>query len=113
MIRWATSHTASIAPTISCFPTTIVEAFKLGRNTRIDQCGIRLLEDAEQLQSCVCRDDVLSLRDQKILPLQPTDDFSARRRRAYPLGFFQASRRTSSSTKRQAFCIASIRVPSL
>jgi hypothetical protein len=107
MIRWATSHTASIAPTISCFPTTIVEqAFKLGRNTRIDQCGIRL-------QSCVCRDDVLSLRDQKILPLQPTDDFSARRRRAYPLGFFQASRRTSSSTKRQAFCIASIRVPSL
>ena len=30
-----------------------------------------------------------------------------------PLASFRRSRRTSSSTKRQAFCIASIRVPSL
>ena len=30
-----------------------------------------------------------------------------------PLASFNRSRRTSSSTKRQAFCMASIRVPSL
>ena len=30
-----------------------------------------------------------------------------------PLASFSRSRRTSSSTKRQAFCMASIRVPSL
>jgi hypothetical protein len=50
MMRWATSHTASIALTISCLPTTVSSSrLKLRRHTRVDR--ISLFENAEQRQS--------------------------------------------------------------
>src|SRR5258708_3450922 len=86
IMRWATSHTASIALTISCLPTTTSSS----RHSRIDQCRIGLFENAEQRQSGLSRHDVLSLGNQKALLLQSADDLGSRRWRANALGFLQA-----------------------
>src|SRR5829696_6540349 len=88
MMRWATSHTASIAPTISCLP--IEQAFKLRRDARIDQNRIGLFEDAEQRQASLRRHDVLPLGHQEALFLKPADDLGSGRWRADALGFLQA-----------------------
>ena len=91
----------------------VEQAFKLCRHPRIDQGGVGLFENTERRQAGLGRHDVLSLGNQETLFLQPADDLRSGRRRAYAQASFRRSRRTSSSTKRQAFCIASIRVPSL
>src|ERR1700693_6203596 len=75
--------------------------------------SLHALRHTAQRQAGFGRHDVLSLGNQEILFLQPADDLRSGRRRANALGLLQALRSTSSSTKRQAFCIASIRVPSL
>ena len=82
-------------------------------DTRIDQCRIGLFEDAEQRQAGLGRHDVLSLGNQETLFLQPADDLSPGRWRANALGLLQALPQNFIITKRQAFCIASIRAPSL
>src|SRR5215468_3060032 len=89
IMRWATSHTASIAPTISYLPTT-TSSSKLRRHARIDKRRIGLLEDAEQQQAGLGRHDVLSLGNQETLFLQPADDLRSGRRRANALGLLQA-----------------------
>jgi hypothetical protein len=91
----------------------VEQTFKLCGDARVDQRRIGLLENPEQRQASLGGDDVLALGGQKTLLLQPPDDLGSGRRRANALASFNRSRRTSSSTKRQAFCMASIRVPSL
>ena len=92
MMRSATSHTASIAPTISCLPTTTSSsrhsscAVTPGSN----QGWVGLFENAEQRQAGFGRYDVLSLGNQETLFLQPADDLRSGRRRAYALGLLQA-----------------------
>ncbi len=56
---------------------------------RVDQRRIGLLENPEQRQARLGRDDVLALGDQKTLLLQPSDDFGSGRRCADALGFLQ------------------------
>ena len=53
MMRCATSHTASIAPTISCLPTTTSSSrhSSCAVTPWIDQRRIGLLENAEQCQA--------------------------------------------------------------
>jgi hypothetical protein len=92
----------------------VEQAFKLCRHPRINKSRVGLFENAEKGQASLGRHDVLSLGNQETLFLQPANDLRSGCRRANALGAsFRRSRRTSSSTKRQAFCIASIRVPSL
>ena len=91
----------------------VEQAFELRRHPRIDQGRVGLFENTELRQAGLGRHDVLSLGNQETLFLQPADDLRSGRRRAMPLASFRRSRRASSSTKRQAFCIASIRVLSL
>ena len=87
MMRWATSHTASIAPNDNHI---VEQTFKLRRDARIDQCRIGLFEDAEKRQASLGRHDVLSLGHQKALFLEPADDLGSSRRRTDALGFLQA-----------------------
>ena len=116
MMRRAESHTASIAPIISCLPvrTSSSRHSNLRRHARIDQPRVGAPENPEQDEPPFRRHDVLALRRQEPLLLQPGDDFRPRRRRADPLRFLQPlAQGRHRSTKRQAFCIASISVPSL
>ena len=91
----------------------IEQALELRRHSWVDQCWIGLLENTVQREAGLRGDDVLSLGDQEVLLFQAADDLRTCRRRADTLASLRRSRRTSSSTKRQAFCIASISVPSL
>ena len=91
----------------------VEQAFKLRRHPRIDQGRVGLFENTEQRQAGLGRHDVLSLGNQETLFLQPPMISARVAGVPMPLASFRRSRRTSSSTKRQAFCIASIRVPSL
>jgi hypothetical protein len=57
MIRSATLHTMSIAPTISCLPTTTSSSRHSScAVTRIDQGRIGLFENAEQRQAGLGRE---------------------------------------------------------
>src|ERR1019366_10054683 len=73
MMRWATSHTASIAPTISCLPVTTSSSrhSSCALTPGVDQRRVGLLENAEQRQAGLGRYDVLSLGNQKSLFFQP------------------------------------------
>jgi hypothetical protein len=83
------------------------------RHARIDQRRIGLLEDVKQRQAGLGRHDVLSRAIRKPCFFSPPMISARVDGVPMPLASFNRSRRTSSSTKRQAFCIASIRVPSL
>src|SRR5450759_2575277 len=73
IMRSATSHTASIAPTISCLPTNdiVEQAFKLRRHARINDRLIGLFDIPKQRQAGLGRHNILSLINQKTLLLQP------------------------------------------
>src|ERR1700674_5726390 len=92
MMRCATSHTASIALTISCLPTTTSSSRHSSwrRHPRIDQGRVGLFENTEQRQAGFGRHDVLSLGNQETLFLQPVDDLRSGCRRANALGLPQA-----------------------
>ena len=67
----------------------IEEALKLRRQAGIDQSRVSLLEHAEELQSGIRGHDVLSLRHQEILSLEPPDDVRPGGGRANALGLLQ------------------------
>src|ERR1700740_1152499 len=92
MMRSATSHTASIAPTISCLPTTT-------SSSRHSSCAVSpgstrarpaLFGSSQHATAGSGRPNILSLGNQEPLLLQPTDDLGSGRRRANTLGFLQA-----------------------
>ena len=115
IIRWATSQTASMAPIISCFPTTTSSrrhsscavtpgstragsaCWRTPNNFNPVSVGTMFLPWTIR-NSCRFNPPMISARVAGV-PM--------------PLASFSLSRRTSSSTNRQACCIASIRVPSL
>ena len=115
IMRSATSHTASIALTISCLPTTTSSSrhsscavtpgstsagsacLRAPNNYRPVSVGTIFFPWAIK-KPCFFSPPMISARVAGV-PI--------------PLASFKRPRRTSSSTKRQAFCIASIRVPSL
>ena len=68
----------------------IEQAFELRSHARINECRVGLPEHLEQHKAPFGRHDMLALRGQESLPLQPRDDLRARRRRADPLRFAQA-----------------------
>src|SRR5215467_1437503 len=113
IMRWATSHTASIAPTISCLPikTSSSEhsscAVTPGSTSAGSACSRTPNSDSPVSvgrmffpwairKPCLFSPPMISARVAGV-PM--------------PLASFKRSRRSSSSTKRQAFCMASIRVP--
>ena len=67
----------------------VEQPFELRRHARIHQCRIGPLKHLEQREPLLRRHDVLPLRGQEPLPLQPRDDLAPRRRRADPLRFAQ------------------------
>ena len=67
----------------------VEKAFQLRRHAGIDQRRIGALQNAEQGKSVFGRHDVLPLRSQEPLPLQPRNDLRSRRRRADPLRLAQ------------------------
>src|SRR5450755_3676137 len=92
MMRWATSQTASIAPTISCLPTTTSSsshsscAVTPGSTSAGSACS----RTPNSRQAGLGRHDVLSLGNKKTLLLQSADDLGPGRWRANTLGFLQA-----------------------
>src|SRR6202047_858618 len=91
MMRSATLHTASIAPTISCLPTTTSSSrhSSCAVTPGSTRAGSGLFENTEQRQTGLGRHDVLSLGNQETLFLQPADDLRSGRRRANALGLLQ------------------------
>src|SRR5712691_10326465 len=92
MMRWATSHTASIAPTISCLPITTSSrrhsscAVTPGSTSAGSACSRTPNSDRPVSVGTM----FFSLGDQKTLFLQPSDDLRSGRRRADALGLLQA-----------------------
>ena len=91
----------------------VQQPLELGGDPWIDQRRIRLLQHVEQRQPAFGRHDVLALGRQELLCLEPADDLGPGGWRANALGLLQPLPEGLILTKRQAFCIASISVPSL
>ena len=115
IMRWATSHTASIAPIISCLPITT-------SSRRHSSCAVNpgSTSDGSACLRTPNSDSPVSVgtmffpwATRKACLLSPAMISARVAGVPMPLASFSRSRSTSSSTKRQAFCIASIRVPSL
>ena len=87
---------------------------RVGATTSKYPTGTKSRTPPEQGEPPFRRHDVLALRRQEPLLLQPGSQMISARVAGVPIPFasFSRSRKASSSTKRQAFCIASISVPS-
>ena len=90
MMRRAASHTASIAPIISCLPSTTSSSRHSSSAVTPDPpTPIGAFKNPEQRKPPLGRDDVLSLRFQESLIPQSGDDLRPGRRRADALGLLE------------------------
>src|SRR5664280_1009998 len=92
IMRWATSHTASIAPIISCLPITTSSSRHSSSavNPGVDQRRIRLFKNPEKRQPSLSGYDVLSLRNEESLFLESANNLGAGGRSADAFGFLQS-----------------------
>ena len=87
--------------------------FPLRGGAGIDQRGRGVTNELEKLQACLGRHDELASAASRFCRFSPLMISARVAGVPIPLASFSRSRIALSSTKRQAFCMASINVPSL